>query len=298
MQKNISKTLHNFLIISLGNLIYTVAVAFFILPNNLITGGTTGLALFGQYMFHIPITAFVYVFNIAMFLLGAWVLGKAFALTTILSTFEYPFFLSILQLLSSRVGPLTDDRMLATLFAGAGIGIGLGLVIQAGASTGGMDIPPLVIEKKLGFPVSVSLYLFDFCILILQIFISDREQVLYGILLVVLYTVILDRLLINGKRQIQLKIISPEYQQINKKIQTDLDRGTTLLSIEGGYTGRPTYAVLTVVSPRELFKLQELIRAIDPNAFITINEVREVRGPRFLPAEGISLINRTYFQMF
>ena len=190
------KAIHNFLIISLGNLIYTVAVAFFILPNNLITGGTTGLALFGQYMFHIPITAFVYVFNIAMFLLGAWVLGKAFALTTILSTFEYPFFLSILQLLSSRVGPLTDDRMLATLFAGAGIGIGLGLVIQAGASTGGMDIPPLVIEKKLGFPVSVSLYLFDFCILILQIFISDREQVLYGILLVVLYTVILDRLLI------------------------------------------------------------------------------------------------------
>ena len=279
MQKNISKTLHNFLIISLGNLIYTVAVAFFILPNNLITGGTTGLALFGQYMFHIPITAFVYVFNIAMFLLGAWVLGKAFALTTILSTFEYPFFLSILQLLSSRVGPLTDDMMLATLFAGAGIG--LGLVIQAGASTGGMDIPPLVIEKKLGFPVSVSLYLFDFCILILQIFISDREQVLYGILLVVLYTVILDRLLINGKRQIQLKIISPEYQQINKKIQTDLDRGTTLLSIEGGYTGRPTYAVLTVVSPRELFKLQELIRATDPNAFITINEVREVRGRGF-----------------
>ena len=124
MQKNLSKTLHNFLIISLGNLIYTVAVAFFILPNNLITGGTTGLALFGQYMFHIPITAFVYVFNIAMFLLGAWVLGKAFALTTILSTFEYPFFLSILQLLSSRVGPLTDDMMLATLFAGAGIGIG------------------------------------------------------------------------------------------------------------------------------------------------------------------------------
>ena len=156
-------------------------------------------------MFHIPITAFAYVFNIAMFLLGAWVLGKAFALTTILSTFEYPFFLSILQLLANRVGPLTDDRMLATLFAGVGIGIGLGLVIQAGASTGGMDIPPLVIEKKLGFPVSVSLYLFDFGILILQIFISDREQVLYGILLVVLYTVILDRLLINGKRQIQLK---------------------------------------------------------------------------------------------
>ena len=182
---------------------------------------------------------------------------------------------------AAGLGKLGAALGAAIAVIGAGIGIGLGLVIQAGASTGGMDIPPLVIEKKLGFPVSVSLYLFDFCILILQIFISDREQVLYGILLVVLYTVILDRLLINGKRQIQLKIISPEYQQINKKIQTDLDRGTTLLSIEGGYTGRPTYAVLTVVSPRELFKLQELIRATDPNAFITINEVREVRGRGF-----------------
>lgn len=281
MKNHIPKTLYNFLIISFGNLIYSFAVAFFILPNNLITGGTTGLALFGQYMFHIPITAFVYAFNIAMFLLGAWVLGKAFALTTILSTFEYPFFLSVLQILATRVGPLTDDKMLATLFAGAGIGIGLGLVIQAGASTGGMDIPPLVLEKKTGFPVSVSLYLFDFGILILQIFISDREQVLYGILLVVLYTVILDRLLINGKRQIQLKIISPQYQTINKKIQTCLDRGTTLLAIEGGYSGQASYAVLTVVSPRELFKLQELVHDIDPSAFITINEVREVRGRGF-----------------
>ena len=96
-------------------------------------------------MFHIPITAFVYVFNIAMFLLGAWVLGKAFALTTILSTFEYPFFLSILQLLSSRVGPLTDDMMLATLFAGAGIGIGLGLVI-----------PVSYTHLKEGEPVSLA----------------------------------------------------------------------------------------------------------------------------------------------
>ena len=281
MQKHIPKALYNFLIISLGNLIYSFAVAFFILPNGLITGGTTGLALFGQYMFHIPITAFVYVFNIAMFLLGAWVLGKAFALTTILSTFEYPFFLGILQMLAGRIGPLTDDKLLATLFAGAGIGIGLGLVIQAGASTGGMDIPPLVIEKKFGFPVSVSLYLFDFGILILQIFISDREQVLYGILLVVLYTIILDKLLINGKRQIQLKIISPEYKHINKEIQTKLDRGTTLLAIEGGYSGQASYAVLTVVSPRELFKLQELVHDIDPNAFISINEVREVRGRGF-----------------
>ncbi len=270
-----------FILITFGNLLYTFAVVFFILPNSLMTGGTTGLALFFQHLFGIPITVFAYIFNITMFLLGAWILGKAFALTTILSTFEYPLFLGLLQLLAGYIGPLTNDLMLSTIFAGTGIGIGIGLVVQAGASTGGMDIPPLILQKKTGIPVSVSLYVFDFSILLLQIFTSDREKLLYGILLVLLYTIILDRVLINGKRQIQLKIISPEYETINRRIQTELDRGTTLLSIHGGYSGQPSQAVLTVVSPRELFRLQELVRSIDPTAFITINEVREVRGRGF-----------------
>lgn len=281
LTKNLNKTIHSFLIISLGNMTYAFAVAFFILPNDLMTGGTTGLALFARYLFHIPITGFVYAFNITMFLLGAWVLGKTFALTTILSTFEYPLFLSIFQIAASHVGPLTTDTLLATILAGIAIGTGIGLVIQAGASTGGMDIPPLIIQKKTGISVSVSLYVFDFMILLLQIIIADREKVLYGIFLVLIYTVILDRLLVNGKRQIQLKIISPSYESISHRIQTELDRGTTLLAIQGGYSGQPSYAVLTVVSPRQLFQLQELVRTTDPNAFITINEVREVRGRGF-----------------
>ena len=275
------KAIHNFLIISLGNLIYTVAVAFFILPNNLITGGTTGLALFGQYMFHIPITAFVYVFNIAMFLLGAWVLGKAFALTTILSTFEYPFFLSILQLLSSRVGPLTDDMMLATLFAGAGIGIGLGLVIQAGASTGGMDIPPLVLHKYFRIPVSVSLNAFDMLILVMQVIYNPPERVLYGILLVLVYTTVLDKVLMMGSTKTEVKIISSQVEEIRQAILAQVDRGVTMLYGEGGYRQERTQIVLSIVSNRELPQVEKLIRQIDPEAFMIVSRVTEVRGRGF-----------------
>ena len=275
------KLVIDFILVMLGNAIMALGTAGFAVPAKIILGGASGLALsFQHYVFYVHLSTLVLAINIIAFVVGYIVLGKKFAVGTLVSTFAFPFFLALFEK-SYYLTHLTKDTLLAAVYAGFLIGVGLGLVLRLGYSTGGMDIPPLVIEKKLGFPVSVSLYLFDFGILILQIFISDREQVLYGILLVVLYTVILDRLLINGKRQIQLKIISPEYQQINKKIQTDLDRGTTLLSIEGGYTGRPTYAVLTVVSPRELFKLQELIRATDPNAFITINEVREVRGRGF-----------------
>ena len=275
------KAIHNFLIISLGNLIYTVAVAFFILPNNLITGGTTGLALFGQYMFHIPITAFVYVFNIAMFLLGAWVLGKAFALTTILSTFEYPFFLSILQLLSSRVGPLTDDMMLATLFAGAGIGIGLGLVIQAGASTGGMDIPPLILNKLFKIPVSISMYVFDTLIVLAQFGFSDVRQCLYGIVLIFIYTMVIDKILVMGAQKIEVKIISSKYEEIRKAILTNVDRGVTMLHGQTGYLLENTEVLINVISTRELVQVERLVKSIDEDAFMIISNVHEVQGRGF-----------------
>ncbi len=271
----------NILRITLGNLIYTSAVTFFILPCGLLTGGTTGIGIFLEAVFGIPITVFTYIFNVTMFILGAWVLGKKFALTTLLSTFEFPIFLSLLTWLASLTGPLTDDRLLAAIFSAVLIGVGIGIVFDSGASTGGMDIPPLILQKKTGLSVSVALYVCDVVILVLQIIVSDREQILYGILLVIMYSVILNQVLLRGKRQIQLQIISPKYEEINRVITADIDRGSTLVHVMGGYSHHPSMAVLTVVSHRELFKLEELVHEIDPGAFITISEVREVRGRGF-----------------
>lgn len=267
--------------IVLGNLIYSSAVAFFILPNGLITGGTTGLALFTNYLFSVPIAAFIAVFNISMFFLGLWILGKNFALTTLLSTFCYPFFLAVFQKIQLQIGLLTTDPLLATIFAGLLVGSGIGLVIRAGASTGGMDIPPLILQKKTGLSVSISLYLFDSMILILQMFFSNREQILYGILLVCIYTFFLEKLLVYGKRQMQVKIISSEYETINSTIQNKLDRGTTLLPAKGGYSNQNIYMIMTILSQRELFHLNELVLSIDPDAFLIVNQVNEVHGKGF-----------------
>lgn len=269
------------LIILLGNMIYSAAVAFFILPNELITGGTTGLALFTNYIFSIPIAAFVAIFNISMFFIGLWILGKNFALTTLLSTFFYPIFLATFQKLQVQVGIITSDPLLATIFAGLLIGVGIGLVIRAGASTGGMDIPPLVLQKKTGISVSISLYVFDSIILILQMFFSNREQILYGILLVCIYTFFLEKSLVYGKRQIQVKIISSEYEAINHAIQNKLDRGATLFLAKGGYSNQNICVVMTILSQRELFHLNELVLSIDPNAFLIVNQVNEVHGRGF-----------------
>lgn len=273
--------LSKILLILLGNCIYAAAVTYFILPAGLITGGSAGLAIFAQHYLDIPISLFVSIFNIVMFLLGAALLGKAFALTTLVSTFVYPLFLGLSERLFLYTGSLTADPMLSSIFGGLLIGIAIALVIQQGSSTGGMDIPPLLLQKYTGLPMAFSLYAFDLLILILQMTFSDREQSLYGILLVCIYTFSLEKLLLIGKSKAQVEIISEKYREINTAILHRLDRGTTLLEIEGGFTGRKSRAILTVVNQRELFKLSEVIKQIDPHAFIMISQVKEVRGRGF-----------------
>ena len=263
-----------------GNTVYALAVSLFILPNGLITGGTTGLALVAHAKLGIPIALFIGVFNIIMFAAGAFVLGKAFALTTLISTFYYPFILGVFEKLSGNM-VMTQDRMLATVFSGLLIGAGIGMVIRAGASTGGMDIPPLILNKKWNLSISQTMSVFDCLILLSQMIFSNMEQILYGILLVLLYTMVLDKVLMTGRNQMQVKVISKKYDQISQEIQRRMDRGTTLLASEGGHLRESSFAVLTVISGRQLPKLNELVLEIDPNAFMIINQVTEVRGRGF-----------------
>ena len=245
-----------------GNTLYALGVTLFLLPSGLITGGTTGLGLVAEHFFHVPLSTFVAVFNILMFLVGLLVLGKVFALTTAISSFYYPAILAVFQSLFGEVR-LTEDPLLATVLAGLMIGAGIGVVIRAGASTGGMDIPPLVLQKKLRIPVSVSLY------------------VLYGLVMVLLYTLTLNKTLLLGAGQMQLKVVSKKYGEISQAIQRQVDRGTTLFQSMGGFEQEQGCTVLTVVDRRELPKLTELVTEIDPDAFMVVNQVNEVRGRGF-----------------
>ncbi len=266
--------------ILVGNTMYALAITIFILPNGLITGGTTGLALFFYHQFGVPLQGFVTVFNVAMFVLGAAVLGKKFALTTVISTFYYPFILSVFQSLTA-LGKVTEDNLLAVIFSGLLIGAGIGVVIRAGASTGGMDIPPLVLNKKMGLPVSMTMNGMDTAILLLQIVFTDKEMVLYGILLVLVYTSVLNRVLLLGQAKMQVKIVTERYEEINQAIARDLDRGVTLFRSRTGHLKRDGYVVMSVVNNRELVQLNQLIQKIDPQAFIVIHQVNEVRGRGF-----------------
>lgn len=263
-----------------GNFLYALTVKLFLLPTELVTGGTTGIALVVNHYWGVSISLFVLVFNVIMLLLGWLILGKAFAFTTLASTFLYPASLELCDRIFGDL-VLTDDILLCTIFSGLGIGIALGIVIRSGASTGGMDIPPLVLQKLTRIPVSVSMYVFDFCILLLQAIIRPVESILYGIVLVLIYTIVLDKMMLIGSTRTELKIVSSKSKEICDAIQHQVDRGVTLLDGEGGYLHKETQIVLSVISNRELIKVEKIVRDIDPECFMVVSRVSEVSGRGF-----------------
>lgn len=274
------QTIKSLLAVVSGNFLYALTVKLFLLPGNLVTGGTTGIALTINHFFPIPISGFVLAFNIVMLLVGLLILGKSFAATTLASSFLYPIFLELCDRVMGDL-VLTNDPLLCTIFTGLGIGVGLGLVIRAGASTGGMDIPPLALRKLVGIPVSVSMYFFDGLIILAQALFQKPENVLYGILLMIIYTFMIDKMLMLGNTRTELKIISAKYREITDAILNQMDRGVTLLSAESGYLHKDMPLLLSVMSNRELIKAEKLIHQIDPECFMIVSRVSEVRGRGF-----------------
>ena len=278
--KMIHKKWVNLLLVLVGNVIYALSVKLFLLPANLMSCGTTGIGLVLNAAFGVPLTAFIFVFNVTMLLLGWWVLGRNFAMTTVISSLFYPAALELLNRILGDV-TVTENIMLNVLFAGMGLGISLGIVLRGGASTGGMDIPPLILKKKLHIPVSVSLWAFDFCILLSQMMFHPLEDLLYGVLLIIVISIALNKIMLLGTSRTEVKIVSQEAEKIREAILSRVDRGVTMLHGQSGYKHQELDVILSVVSNHELPKIEALARDIDPSCFVVISRVTEVWGRGF-----------------
>lgn len=270
----------NLLLVLVGNIIYAFSVKLFVLPANLMSCGTTGMALVVNHILGVPLTVFIFVFNVTMLAVGWWVLGRNFAMTTVISSLFYPVALELLNRILGDV-IITEDILLNVLFAGMGLGVSLGIVLRAGASTGGMDIPPLILKKKFHIPVSVSLWAFDFCILLSQMMFHPLEDLLHGILLIIVISIALNKVMLLGTSRTEVKIVSNEAEKIREAILSRVDRGVTILHGQGGYKRQEMEVILSVVSNHELPKIEALARDIDPNCFVVISRVTEVWGRGF-----------------
>ena len=270
----------NSLSIIAGNALYALTVVLFLVPSGLITGGATGIALGVNRALGLPVSSVLFVINMTMLAVGWVLLGRRFAITTIASTVLSPLFLALWERVFADF-VLTNDIVLNTIFAGFGVGISLGITIRSGASTGGMDIPPLVLNKYFHIPVSVSMMVFDMLILCMQAAFSPLQQCLYGIVLVIVYTVVLDKVLIFGTTRTEVKIISRYADEIRDAILSQLDRGVTVLHGEGGYSREQEQVLLSVITNRQLPRLEKLAKLIDPACFMIVSHVTEVSGRGF-----------------
>ena len=263
-----------------GNFIYALAVKLFLLPANLMSSGTTGIALIVNHITGLDVPVFVLGFNIFMLIVGLILLGKKFAAATVASSILYPVMLGFLNNVLGDI-VITENAMLNVLFSGLGIGSSLGIVLKTGASTGGMDIPTVVLNRYFKIPISISLYVFDFIILLCQMLYHPLEDLLYGVLLLLTTSIVLDKVMMMGTTKTEVKIISKRIDDIRREILSELDRGVTMLQAKGGYSNSDTQIILSIVSNYELPKIEKLIRRIDPECFMIVSRVSEVWGRGF-----------------
>ena len=278
--KSLRSRLVSLLLVLVGNVLYAFSVKLFVLPANLISCGTNGIALVVSNLTPIPMSAFILAFNIFMLGVGWLVLGRQFAMTTILSSVLYPVLLELLNFLLGDYR-ITDDLLLCAAFGGMGLGISLGLVLRGGASTGGMDIPTLILKKFFRIPVAASLWVLDFTIMLMQLLFHSPEDLLYGVVQLIAISITLNKVMLFGTSKTEVKIISERSDDIRQAILSRVDRGVTLLAGKGGYLQNETEIVLSVVSNHELPKIERLARDIDPECFMIVSRVTEVWGRGF-----------------
>lgn len=260
-----------------GNILLAFAVCSFVVPGGFMLGGSTGIALAVQTVLPVRlsmITAFV---NGGLFFLGLVFLGKSFAATSLLSTLIYPVIMAVFEMLP--LGEIfTADRLLCAVLTGVLMGTGLGMVIRVGGSTGGMDIPPCILQKYKGISVGTSMMVFDLLILLLQVLNQGMDGILYSIVIIVLTSATVNKVVILEERKVEVLIISPQYEQIRETILKTLDSGVTFLKIETGYRRKEQKALLSILHAKQYPAVRDAVLKIDADAFIVTAPVMSVNG--------------------
>lgn len=278
-----------------GNALLAFMVAAFVIPHDIIMGGTTGIGIALNKALSIDTAVLILILNILLLIFGGIVLGKKFFVTTVASSLLYPAMLAVMQRIPG-ITALTDNGLIASIFGGCLMGLSMGVLMRVGSSTGGMDVVNLVLHKWFHLPVAVFLSITDVIVVGAQAVFAKPEQLLLGIITIVCETLIVEQVMIFGKSQIQVFVVSEQYEVIRKKILNELQAGVTMILIETGCLGQKQEGIMCIIPPRKLHTATELIQSADPNAFITITKIKEVRGRGFTLERQIKNQNRPIYK--
>ncbi len=282
----------DYTLILFGSVVLATGFVFFITPHRIVPGGVYGIAIVVHYMTKgllsfwpegIPIGLFGLVLNIPLTWAGIKILGPKFGIKTIIGFVLTSFFIDgITMLRASGDAPLVHDILLSCVFGGVLVGFGLGLIFKSRATSGGSDIIAMILAKYTRLPLGrLMIYVDSAIVLVALVSFRDWAIPLYSWVVIYISGRAIDMTLEGADYNKALFIISDKHHEIKEKILTDLERGGTYLNGKGMYTDEEKQIIFTIVSRREVAILEEYISTIDPEAFITIMDTKEILGEGF-----------------
>lgn len=272
----------DYLIIILGTLLYGFGFNAFILSNEIVTGGVSGICAIIYFATSIPVSVSYFVFNSILLFIAFKILGFKFLIKTIVGVFSLSLSLSLFEWLLAGQPIIKDEPFMSILIGGALCGSGLGLIFSVNGSTGGTDIVAAIVNKYKNISIGTALLFCDFFIIgSSYVLFENVEKIVFGFVEMGVSNYVLDMIVNSNRQSVQFLIFSQKYEEIARRIIRDTERGCTFLEGQGGYSKNPMKVIVLVVRKSESLTIFRLVKDVDPNAFISQSVVRGVYGEGF-----------------
>ncbi|WP_043934427.1 YitT family protein [Bacillus sp. EB01] len=260
-----------------GSAVVALSFNLFLLPNRIASGGVSGISTITDAAFGWEPAFVQWSLNIPLFIAGVLLLGRQFGIKTLAGT----VFLPLVVFASADFEPWTNDPLLGALFGGVGVGLGLGIVFRGRASTGGTDLAAQIMHKYTGLTLGRCVVLIDGLIVLAASLVFDIERGLYALIGLYVTSKTIDLVQVGFGTSKMAMIITSKQEEVREGILNKIDRGVTRLSAYGGYTDAEKPVLMCVVDQWEFTKLKQLVKTIDPTAFVIVMDAAEVLGEGF-----------------
>ncbi|MBD8036534.1 YitT family protein [Solibacillus sp. A46] len=276
-QHSVKDSIKEYLFVIIGAAVIAFGFNVFLFPNQVASGGVSGISTILHGMFGWNAGIVQYAFNIPLFIAGVLVLGKKFGIKSFIGTIALPFFV----ILTAGWDAWTLNPLLGSIFGGIVVGLGIGLVFKGNASTGGTDLLAQIITKFTGLTLGTSVLFIDGVIAVSAAIVFDLEKGLFALIGLYVTTKTIDIVQLGFSQSKMVYIITRKETEVRDAIYKEVNRGITRLPAYGGYTGEERPVLMVVVYQTEFTKLKQVLKAIDPEAFVIVSDAYEVLGEGF-----------------
>ena len=273
-----TKKIKEYVIITLGTLIVSMAVYFFLLPSNVVVGSLSGLVMVLATFIPLKISVMTFILNAVLLVVGFLFIGKEFGAKTVYTSLLMPIFLYVFELIFPNNKSLTNDVVLDTICYILVVSVGLALLFNANASSGGLDIVAKLLNKYLHIEIGKAMTLAGMCTAISSIFVYDTKTLVLSILGTYANGIVLDHFIDGFNRRKRICILTEQYKELQNFIVHELHRGVTLYPAIGGYNNEEKRELVTILTRNEYAEVLNYLHSVDENAFVTVSTVNEVIG--------------------